>query len=175
MWESNTWIKAAVTMLTAVGAAGIGFTVPNLSDKYDHLEAQIQTRLPDLRDYSFVALPVEQPPDNAYIETSHYADSLHSGQVVMFQYKPFTLYACSEVPGYTSDGTCRSQDKTLLRTIHLDGVVTRYSIGTKSLDDPRRVAPDLFETVSDYVEEAKFTTTPPWLRPYAETQLRRRY
>jgi len=140
------------------------------------IETRIQSRLPDERDYSFVALPTSQPPQGASLATGHYANSLRSGQVVLFQYRPFTLYACAAVPGYTDKGACAATDgKILLRVVRQNQIVTRYLIGTKSTADPATVAPGLFRSVRTYVSRARFTTAPGWIDSYAEAQLKALY
>lgn len=37
-----------------------------------------------------------------------FADPIHNGQIVSFQYREFTLYACSEVTGVTDPNRARS-------------------------------------------------------------------
>lgn len=165
-----------MSLALAVAAFGGGaLAAPSLSGNASadpSIEAEIQSQLPDERDYSFVALPTGQPPRGASLATSHYADPLRSGEQMLFQFRPFTLYACSSVPGYTDTAACAAtQGKILLRTVRQHQIVTRYLIGTKSTANPADVAPGLFDTVRRYVSSARFTTTPGWVGPYAEAQL----
>ena len=172
--------KVAASVAVAAAAFGGGaLAAPYLSGSASSdksIQAQIQSQLPDERDYSFVALPASQPPLGASLATSHYANSLRSGQMVLFQYRPFTLYACASVPGYTNKRACAANDgRILLRVVRQHQIVTRYLAGTKSTADPATVAPGLFRTVRSYVSRARFTTTPGWVGPYADAHLRALY
>lgn len=94
----------------------------------------------------------------------------------MFQYRPFTVYACAAVPGYTTQDACAATDgKTLLRTVHQHRIITRYMVGTKSTAEAHAASPQLFDAINLYVEQARFTTLPKWLPGYAKAALRKRY
>lgn len=165
----------AVSAVAALAFTGVAVAAPQLVGSHDHnnIEAQIQAQMPDPRDYSFVALPTQAPPGSAYVTTSHNADSLRSGEAVLFEYPQFTLYACSVVTGHTDPKACDNPDLTLLRTVTRDGVVTRYSVGTKTNTDPATVP--LSDTVRDYITSAEVLTRPDWLPDYAEAQIRKMY
>jgi hypothetical protein len=172
--RTDVSLVVVAVVFTGVGVAGAH--VMGDADDGQSIDAQITAHLPDVRDYANVALPTAPPPTGAAIETSHYADSLHDGQVVMFQYRPFTVYVCAAVPGYTAHHACAATGgKTLLRTVHRHRIVTRYMVGTKSTAAAHAASPQLFDAINLYVSQARFTTTPQWLRTYAKAALRNRF
>lgn len=167
-------VGVAVATLVALMVAGLGLA-HGQNCGHNDVARQMRSELPDVDEYSFVALPALPPPAGTYLQTSHYADPLHSGQALLFEYRPFTLYACSEVPGFTPTGSCLSPDKTVLRTVRHHGVVTRYTVGTKSTAEARQADRALFRKIKTYLDHAHFTTRPQWVTAYAERDLHARY
>jgi hypothetical protein len=167
--------RFAAVVVAAAGVTSLAVLAyaHDTSSSEAETEHTIQRQLPRPRDYSFVALPTTQPPGDAYVKATQYADNHESGQLVMLQYDAFTVYACAEQIGSPAEGTCR-RDRTLLRAVRAKNALTVWSVSTKNLDDAQRAAPGLFHQVSTYVAQAEFTTTPRWVRPYAEEQVRTR-
>lgn len=162
-------------VVAAVALASVAFISEVSGANSDaEIEQAIQQELPRPRTYSWVALPTTPPPGDAYLVTTASADHYEYGQQVMLQYNAFTVYACAVRVGSAAEGSCARRDGTRLRTVRDGRTLTVWSVSTKFLDDPKGAAPDLFDQISRYLDQAEFTTTPPWVRPYAEEQLRTR-
>jgi len=122
---------------------------------------QSQAHAPDQRDYSFVALPALAPSPGAVIKAENSLDPLRKGQLVAFEYRGFTVYACSLVPKVSERSACR--DHAPFRTVEQDGVVTRYSLGSSTapaqLSAAERRAKEFFARVP-------LRTNPRWVHHY---------
>jgi hypothetical protein len=142
------------------------------TDHGDAVSELVARDMPRASDYSMVALPSSPAPDGAYVETSHYADPLADGQMVLLEYPGFTLYACSLLEGTSRPDSCATGDRTVLRTVRQREVVTTYSVGGK--DVPARGA--LVDRVSRWVlSSSDFAKAPGWLSDYSEASLERMY
>lgn len=143
-----------------------------LHEGEDDLEARVARDMPKEADYSFVALPTTPAPGHAFVETSHYADPVKDGQVILLQYPGFTLFACSAIAGVTRSQSCAPRGRELLRTVEEGDVVTVFSIGGKfgPAEDSES------EEVRAWIERADgFVTRPEWVRDFASQQLERMY
>ena len=138
----------------------------------DEIQRYIAHDMPSKRDYSFVALPTSPPPGDAYVVAVSFREPVRSGQEISFQYREFTLYACSKILEASPVGACRSTDKSLIRKVRKGDMVTVYAISSKFGPASGKAA----RLARRWVEsEDTFVVSPDWVDDYAAQQLERKY
>ena len=164
----------AITLSGTLGAVCATLAIICVQQDSDDEEIQryIARDMPSKSDYSLVALPESPPPGNAYVVAVKFAEPVRDGQVVSFQYQEFTLYACAKIPGASRPAACRPGDKSLVREVRKDDVVTTYAISRKfgpATGGGARMAREWVESQDTFVK------APNWVDDYAAQQLERKY
>lgn len=136
----------------------------------DHEEKTLSDRLPELKKYRDIPLPVTAPPSGALVLARSFADPQNDGQHIAFQYPGFTVQACTVRKTSNEPDACTPQSgASTIRTVDEARLTTLFTVSSKgSLPTEARKVVEFFET-------APLERRPAWMSTYAEEMIEEYY